>query len=81
MGTGYGLRFSAEIYGSKREKTAFHENLQEACFALPEVFRSLWELAGEGNLGILCSSSLSGWPFFSERPRRRARVFAAPPAT
>ena len=29
---GYGLRFSTEIYGSKREKTALHENLQEGCF-------------------------------------------------
>ena len=27
--TGYGLRFPAEIYGNKREKTVFHGNLQE----------------------------------------------------
>ena len=33
-GTGYGLRFSTEIYGSKREKTVFHENPQETCFVL-----------------------------------------------
>ena len=25
------------IYGSKREKTVFHEKLQEMCFALSEI--------------------------------------------
>ena len=47
-GTGYGLRFSTDIYGSKREKTAFHKNLQEAfknlqeaCLDLPEVSRNI----------------------------------------
>ena len=29
LSTGYGLRFSTEIYGSKREKTVFHEYLHE----------------------------------------------------
>ena len=29
LSTGYRLRFSREIYGSKRAKTVFHENLQE----------------------------------------------------
>ena len=33
---GVRLRFSTEIYGSKREKTVFHEYLQEACFVLTE---------------------------------------------
>ena len=63
LGTGYGLRFSAEIYGSKREKTVFHKHLQEACFVLTEIsenLRSLREFMGECNLGILCSSSLLG---------------------
>ena len=36
LGTGYRLRFSTEIYGSKREKTVFHEYLQEACCVLTE---------------------------------------------
>ena len=32
--TGYGLRFSTEIHGSKRGKTFFHEYLQEYCLVL-----------------------------------------------
>ena len=39
--TGYGLRFSTEIYGSKREKMVFNESLQECCFVLTEVSESL----------------------------------------
>ena len=31
----YGLRLSTDVCGSRREKTVFHEKLQEACFALP----------------------------------------------
>ena len=38
---GYGLRFSAEIYVCKREKTVFHEHLQEACVVLAEIFENL----------------------------------------
>ena len=38
---GVRLRFSAEIYGSKREKTLFHEYLQEACVAVTEISKSL----------------------------------------
>ena len=62
-GTGYGLRFYTEIYGSKREKIVFHEYLQEACFVLivqtsPKISGNLQEFTGECNLGILYSSSL-----------------------
>ena len=60
LSTGYGLRFSMEIYGSKREKTVFREYLQEACFVseVCEISGNLQELTGECNLGILYSSSL-----------------------
>ena len=34
LSTGYGLRFSTEIYGSKRENKSFREYLQEARFVL-----------------------------------------------
>ena len=37
MSTGYGLRFSAEIYGSKRENIVFREYLQEYCSVLTEI--------------------------------------------
>ena len=37
LSTGYGLRFSTETYGSKREKTVFQEYLQEACFVLTDI--------------------------------------------
>ena len=37
---GYGPRFSAEINGNKREKPAFHENLQEASSVLTEITES-----------------------------------------
>ena len=57
--TGYGLRFPAEIYGSKRENTLFHEYLQEACFIFTEISEHLQKPLGVyGNLGILYSSSL-----------------------
>ena len=59
LSTGYGLRFSTEIYGSKREKTVFHEYLQEACFVLTEISEisgNLREFTGECNLGILYST-------------------------
>ena len=57
---GYGLRLPTEIYGGEQEKAAFRESLQEACFLfLPEISRNLREFTGEGNLGILDSSSLS----------------------
>ena len=29
LSTGYGLRFSVEIYGNNREKTVFNESLQK----------------------------------------------------
>ena len=41
LSTGYGMRFSTEIYGSKREKTVFHQDLQEACFVLTEISENL----------------------------------------
>ena len=43
---GYWLRFSTEIYGSKREKTVFDEHQQETCFVLAELSESLRELTG-----------------------------------
>ena len=46
LSTGYRLRFSREIYGSKRAKTVFHENLQEACFVLSEISENLRETSG-----------------------------------
>ena len=42
LSTEYGLRFSTEIYGSKREKTVFHEYIvQGACFVLKEISENL----------------------------------------
>ena len=41
LSTGYGLQFSAENYGSKREKTVFQEYLQEACFVITGIFEDL----------------------------------------
>ena len=41
LNTGYGLRFSTEIYGSKREKPFFHEYVQEARFVLTEISENL----------------------------------------
>ena len=32
--TGYGLRFSTDVYGSKQKTTVFHTYLQEACRVL-----------------------------------------------
>ena len=46
LGTEYRLRFSTEIYGSKREKTVFHEYLQEACFVPTEISNNLRKLPG-----------------------------------
>ena len=46
LSMGYGLRFSMEIYGSKQEKTVFHENLQEYCFLLAEISGNLRESTG-----------------------------------
>ena len=46
LSTGYGLRFSTEIYGSKREKTVFHEYLQEYCFVLTEISENIWKPPG-----------------------------------
>ena len=40
-GTGYGLPFSTEIYGSKQETTVFHEYPQEACFVLAGISEHL----------------------------------------
>ena len=58
LSTGYGLRFSTEIYGSAREKTVFHKYLQEVCFVHTEISGNLREFTGECNLGILYYSSL-----------------------
>ena len=41
LSSGYGLRFSTDIYGSKREKTVFYEYLQQRCFFLTEISESL----------------------------------------
>ena len=65
LSTGYGLRFSTEIYGCKREKTVFREYLQEACFVLTEIPGNLREFTGECNLGILYSSFLQTSPKIS----------------
>ena len=37
LSTGYGVRLSTEIYGSKRERTFFYENLQEARFVISAI--------------------------------------------
>ena len=41
LSTGYGLRFSTDIYGSKRGKHVFHEYLQEYCFVLSGISEHL----------------------------------------
>ena len=40
LSTGYGLRFSTEIYGSKREKMVFHEYPSGSLFGLTESPKS-----------------------------------------
>ena len=53
---GYGLRFSTEIYGSKRGNADFHEYLQEACVVLTDISENTWnlrEFTGDCNLGVL----------------------------
>ena len=55
LGTGYGLRFSAEIYGSKRFSTNTYRKLG---FVLTEITGNLREFTGECNPGILCFNSL-----------------------
>ena len=55
LSTGYGLRFSTEIYGRKRFS---NEDIQETCFVLTEISGNLREFTGECNLGIMYSSSL-----------------------
>ena len=59
LSTGYGLRLSTEIYGSKRDKIVFQEYLQEYCFVPTEISEHFKEFSGECNLGILYSGSLS----------------------
>ena len=77
LSTGYGLGFSTLIYRSKREKTAFHENLQEACFVLiqksPETSGSLRLLRKP--LGVVLQfplrtsrSSARAWRWTATRP-------------
>ena len=46
LSPGYGLRFSAAIYGSKREKTGENEYLQEYGFVLIEVCENLRQFTG-----------------------------------
>ena len=46
MSTWYGLRFSTEIYVSKREKTVFHKYLQETRFVLTEISGDISEFTG-----------------------------------
>ena len=46
LGTGYGLRFSAKIYGSKRERTVFHKTHRVLVLLLqesPKVSGNVWE--------------------------------------
>ena len=45
-GPEYGVR-AAVFYGSKREKTVLHENLQEACFVLTEISESCRKPPGD----------------------------------
>ena len=56
-GLEYGVQ-APVFYGSLREKTVFHEYLQEYCFVLTDISGNLREFTGECNLGILYSSSL-----------------------
>ena len=56
LGTGYGLRFSTEIYGNKRGEMAFQETASRKLLFLqkyPKISRSLREFTGKCNLGIL----------------------------
>ena len=75
LSTGYGLRFSTEIFGSKREKTVFHETYRKPVLFLqksPKISRNLREFTGECNLGILCSGSLS-----HQTPAAQARTVSS----
>ena len=47
----YGVRAPA-FYGDLREKTVFHEYLQEACLVLTEIPGDLREFVGKCHLGI-----------------------------
>ena len=46
LSTGYGLRFSAEIYGSNRENSVFHEDLQDILFYSDRHLRKSPEASG-----------------------------------
>ena len=61
LSTGQRLRFSTEIYESKREKTVFHQNDGKHVLFLQESSKTsgnFRELTGAFNVGILHSSSL-----------------------
>ena len=58
LGTGYGLRFSTEIYGSKRFSTNTYRSLALFLQKSPKISGNLQEFTGECNLDILYSSSL-----------------------
>ena len=64
LSTGYGLRSSTEIYGSKRENRCFPINTYRKLVLFlhksPNVSRNMREFTGECNLGMLYYSSLLG---------------------
>ena len=63
LSAGCGLRFSREVYGSKREKTVLREHVTGSFLLLlqrppKEISGNLQEFTGKSNLGILYASSL-----------------------
>ena len=56
--TGYGLRFSTEIYRSKRFSTNTYRKLVLFLEKSPKISGNLREFTGECNLEILCFNSL-----------------------
>ena len=58
LSTGYGIRFSTEVYGRKRLSTNTYRKPVLFLQKSPKVSGNLRESTGECNLGILYSSSL-----------------------
>ena len=77
----YGLRFSTEIFGSNREKTFFHENLQSACFILTEISGSSVRDALPGGVNVgrvnVCVTLETSGDAYRFCPRPRAGLSAA----
>ena len=54
-----GLRFSAEIFGSRREKTVFREYLQDLCFSPTEISEHILKPPGVHGIILYTTCTVS----------------------